>query len=109
MNKEELIDWIDRPPSNHDLDNINYIICIFKQNEQLQTENQQLKEDVKSARSVYEGLLEEVVKYKEIINKAIKFIEDDYYSMNTTNIDDIGWTSNKLLIVRNMLKESDVK
>ena len=45
MNKEELIDWIDRPPSNHDLDNINYIICIFKQNEQLITENLQLKEN----------------------------------------------------------------
>ena len=50
-------------------------------------------------------LLEENQKYKEVINKAIKFIEDDYYSLNTTDINSIAITSDKLLKVREMLKE----
>ena len=52
-----------------------------------------------------EQLEEENQKYKEAINKAIKFIEDDYYSLNTTDINSIAITSDKLLKVREMLKE----
>ncbi|MCI6265842.1 MAG: hypothetical protein MR598_03220 [Erysipelotrichaceae bacterium] len=50
-------------------------------------------------------LLEENQKYKEVIDKAIKFIEDTYYSKNTTDIDSIVSSSDKLIKVREILKE----
>ena len=37
MNKEELINWIDRPPSNTDLDLINYIIGLQEKVEYLKS------------------------------------------------------------------------
>ena len=43
-------------------------------------------------------------KYKEVINKAIKLIEDSYYSKNTTDIDSIVVSGDKLLQVRKILK-----
>ena len=48
---------------------------------------------------------EESKKQKEVINKVIEYIEKDYYSKNTFDIDNIGMTTNKLLQVRNILKE----
>ena len=50
-------------------------------------------------------VISENQKYKEAIDKAIKFIEDEYYSLNTIDINSITLTSNKLLQVRNILKE----
>lgn len=47
----------------------------------------------------------ELKKQKEVIDKAIEYIEKDYYSKNTFDIDNIGMTTNKLLQVRNILKE----
>ena len=44
-------------------------------------------------------------KYKEVIDRAIKLIEDTYYSKNTTDIDSIVWSSDKLIKVREILKE----
>ena len=44
-------------------------------------------------------------KYKEVIDKAIKLIEDTYYSKNTTDIDSIVLSSDKLIKVRGILKE----
>ena len=44
-------------------------------------------------------------KYKEVIDKAIKFIEDTYYSKNTTDIDRIVLSNNELLKIRKILKE----
>ena len=44
-------------------------------------------------------------RHKKAIDIAVKFIEDDYYSLNTTDINSIAITSNKLLQVRNILKE----
>ena len=44
-------------------------------------------------------------KYKEVIDKVIKLIEDTYYSKNTTNIDSIILSSDKLLRIREILKE----
>ena len=76
----------------------------LQQLEYVVRENQSLKDDVRSARSVYEGLLDKVINYEEAIDKAIKFIEDDYYSKNTTSLDKIGYTCNKLLKVREILK-----
>ena len=51
-----------------------------------------------------ENLQQENQKYKEIIDKAIKLIEDSYYSKNTTDIDNIVVLGNKLLQVRKILK-----
>ena len=48
---------------------------------------------------------EDTKKYKEVIDKVIEYIEKDYYSKNTFDIDNIGMTTNKLLQVRNILKE----
>lgn len=44
-------------------------------------------------------------KYKEVIDKAIKLIEDTYYSKNTTDIDSIVLSGDKLIKVREILKE----
>lgn len=44
-------------------------------------------------------------KYKEAIERAIKLIEDDYYSLSTIDINSITLTSNKLLQVRKILNE----
>ena len=43
-------------------------------------------------------------KQKEVINKAIKFIEDTYYSKNTTDIDSMVLSSDTLIKVREILK-----
>lgn len=53
----------------------------------------------------YHNLKQENQKYKEAIDKAIKLIEDTYYSKNTTDIDSIVLSSNKLLKIREILKE----
>ena len=50
---------------------------------------------------------EESKKQKEVIDKAIKFIEDTYYSKNTTDIDNIVLSSNKLIKLREILKDSN--
>ena len=72
-----------------DKDKFNEILLYyhFKQNEeieQLQQENKQLK---------------------QVIDKAIKLIEDTYYSKNTTDIHSIVLSSNKLIKVKEILKE----
>ena len=51
------------------------------------------------------GLEQEVKKQKEVIDKAIEYIEKEYYSKNTVDIESMGITTNKLLQVRNLLKE----
>ena len=56
----------------------------------LEQENQQLKEHLHQK--------------EDIIDKVIKWIENDYYSMNTTDIDTILVTNNKLLQIRKFLK-----
>lgn len=42
--------------------------------------------------------------YIDRISKAIKFIEDSYYSKNTTDINSIGVSNNKLIQIREILK-----
>ena len=44
-------------------------------------------------------------KQKEVIDKAIEYIEDTYYSKNTTDIDSIVLSNNELLKIRKILKE----
>ena len=50
-------------------------------------------------------LQQENKKLKEVIDKSIKLIEDTYYSKNTTDIDSIVLSNNKLLKIREILKE----
>ena len=50
---------------------------------------------------------EESEKQKEVIDKAIKFIEDTYYSKNTTDIDSIVLSSDNLIKLREILKDSN--
>ena len=52
-----------------------------------------------------EDLEKENKKYKKVIDKAIKLIEDTYYSKNTTDIDSIVLSNNELLKIRKILKE----
>ena len=56
----------------------------------LEQENQQLKEQLEQK--------------EDVIDKVMKWIENDYYSMNTIDIDSIVITNNKLLLIRNLLK-----
>ena len=53
----------------------------------------------------YWELQQENKQLKEVIEKAIKLIEDTYYSKNTTDIDSIVLSSDKLLRIREILKE----
>lgn len=49
-------------------------------------------------------LYNEVIDLQEKIDKAIEVIEKSYYSKNTTDIDSIVVSNNKLLQARNILK-----
>ena len=75
----------------------------------LQQENKHLKEHIKKYEHYCKttGIKElmENKKYKEVIDKAIKCIEDTYYSKNTTDIDSIVLSNNELLKIRKILKE----
>lgn len=69
-------------------------------------------EDIQNLINCYEKDIEyikkiekENKKYKEVIDKVIKLIEDSYYSKNTTDIDSIVVSGDKLLQVRKILKE----
>ena len=73
-------------------------VSLERQLDKLRQENLELRIQV-SAR-------EEVAnKYKAVIDKTIKLIEDEYYSSNTIDINSIAITSNKLLQVRKILNE----
>lgn len=50
-------------------------------------------------------LYSEIDKLQGGIDKAIKLIEDTYYSKNTTDIDSIVLSNDKLIKVRRILKE----
>ena len=45
-----------------------------------------------------------IKKQKEVIDKAIEYIEDTYYSKNTTDIDSIVLSNNELLKIRKNLE-----
>ena len=64
-----------------------------------------LVEDVIDYEDKIYNLEQQIKKQKEVIDNAIKCIEKEYYSKNTTDINSIGITTNKLLQIRKMLKE----
>ena len=98
-------------------------MLLKKENEQLkaeygtkaQVERDLLKEEnekLKAELQLYQGALKReheaihrVNDLEEVIDKAIKLIEDTYYSKNTTDIDSIVLSNDKLLIIREILKE----
>ena len=63
------------------------------------------KKQLEFYRDLSEQLQQENKKYKEVFDKAIKLIEDTYYSKNTTDIDSIVLSNNELLKIRKILKE----
>ncbi len=84
------------------------VIKIIKELEQ---ENQQLKERIvylersnDRREDTIRAERDENIELSNKIDKVVKLIEDDYYSKNTTDIDSIGVSSNKLIQVRKILK-----
>lgn len=101
---------------------------IHKSIQKLQKENQQLKEQlnkytdpkdltlmfmycdekakdkIKCLEQENQQLKEQLEQKEDIIDKVIKWIENDYYSMNTTDIDNILAKNSKLLQIRKFLK-----
>ena len=63
------------------------------------------QKQINDINKVVKQLRQENKKYKEVIDKATKLIEDSYYSKNTTDIDSIIVSADKLLQVRKILKE----
>ena len=64
-----------------------------------------LNEDQEVLITKYMFLEQQCKKQKEVIDKAIEYIEKEYYSKNTVDIENMGITTNKLLQVRKFLKE----
>ena len=103
----KIVNWIEmsytRLNYKEELLLVNYI-------KQLQKENKELKEHIEKYEHYckttgIEELMKENKKYKEVIEKAIEYIEDTYYSKNTTDIDSIVLSNNELLKIRKILKE----
>ena len=102
----KIVNWIEmsytRLNYKEELLLVNYI-------KQLQKENKELKEHIEKYEHYCKttGIKElmENKKYKEVIEKAIKCIEDTYYSKNTTDIDSIVLSNDELLKIRKILKE----
>ena len=90
MNRERVITWIDDLITQAGMSD-----KYFKERNELYIENQLIKEE------------NEELKGK--IDKVLNLIEKDYYSLNTTDIDTIVVSGNKLIQIRNILKESDIK
>lgn len=55
ITKEDLVNWLDRPPSNDDLDLIGFITTRLENFYKLEQENKQLKEKIDKAKekSIY--------------------------------------------------------
>ena len=90
--KQELKEELNKYTDPKDL-TLMFMYCDEKTKDKikcLEQENQQLKEQLEQK--------------EDIIDKVIKGIENDYYSMNTTDIDTIVVTNNKLLLIRKFLK-----
>lgn len=112
MNEEEkAIKRLKEITNNYSLnsEDLHYAIVLYHLIINLQQENQQLKEDIKGyeqeRQKIYNSIpFKENQQLKDSINKAIKLIEKDYYSLNTMNIDKV-YEFNIPLRVRKILKE----
>ena len=84
---------------------IDTIVQLQQENQSLKKENKILRENAEHNDKVVDKVNWENLKLKEAIDKAIKFIEDTYYSKNTTDIDSIVLSNDKLIKVKEILKE----
>ena len=111
MNKEinKIINWIEmgytRLNYKEELSLVDYIEQLQQENQSLKKENKILRENAEHNDKVVDKVNWENLKLKEAIDKAIKFIEDTYYSKNTTDIDSIVLSNDKLIKVKEILKE----
>lgn len=68
ITKEDLVNWLKRPPSNDDLDLIGFIATRLENFYKLEQKNKQFKEKIKRR--------DEFIKYQQQkIDKAIKYIK----------------------------------
>ena len=111
MNKEinKIINWIEigytRLNYKEELSLVDYIKQLQQENKKYKEENEFLKSEIEEAKRIFQKYLEYIGERDERINKAIKYIEDTYYSKNTTDIDSIVLSNNELLKIRKILKE----
>ena len=81
ITKEDLVNWLDRPPSNDDLDLIGFITTRLENFYKLQQENKQLKETIDNISSIVEywGYDKEIndISYFRKAMKSIKEILGD--------------------------------
>ena len=66
--------------------------------------DEKAKDKIKCLEQENQQLKEQLHQKEDIIDKVIKWIENDYYSMNTTDIDSILVRNNKLVQIRKFLK-----
>ena len=59
-------------------------------------------------KGAFNKILKEYEELHNKIDKVVKLIEYNYYSKNTTDIDSIVISNNKLIQIRKILKESDI-
>lgn len=77
MNKEimitqqDLIDWLDRPPSNNDIDLINFIVCRLDNFYKLKEENERLKNQLD-----FIGEQNHIIDKLEKENERLKLVRD---------------------------------
>lgn len=58
----------------------------------------------KNTKELYLKTLDRVKQLETNRDEAIKYIENVWYSKNTTNINDIGYTTNKFLKIKEILE-----
>ena len=103
LNKTTIPDYQAQKIQNY-IDNLQQELANYK--EELAKADSMLQSEIFEGKELSSRELLNMLKdYKERNEKAIKFIEDDYYSMNTRNLDSIPYTTNKFLKLREILKE----
>lgn len=101
ITKEDLVAWIDRPPSNDDLDLCSYLsnavknqFAFSKKIEQLQQENKQLKEKLKIKHDGFMASTEELCEYATNWENLKQWLEEEQERLarevSNTYEDDLG-------------------
>ena len=86
----------------------NYLPSLLEENNQLKERITYLERSCERKEETIINERDENIELSNKIDKAVELIEDSYYSKNTTDIDSIGLTTNKLIQIRKILKDSDV-
>lgn len=74
ITKEDLVLWLDRPPSNDDLDLCSYLSNAVENQYKYYQENKQLKEDYNKVVHEATAFESKVYELEERINKVLDFI-----------------------------------